>query len=314
MPIIIMRVCEDWTTACNSVKISSEDVYSHNGWEISMNQILIIVAMAAAILQTGCNQAQKIKSAAPSANQATVSSSSAPDNYYYYGYGYSSGNGEYYGGKPAPGKYIRPLPPLPCQPSQASLGEITINPDHTIQGHFVNPQNCAVTTQTLTMAEFEYACYQMGRLAFAGGIYTQVKSQAPIVDEAWCRTEASTTKVGYDVAVYLDSANRYRVSAASAKLDSQGRLIREALPLTSVEDRRVVNADTISYVSEYLQLQILTRTFNSVDSTMAGSFTYSQDDDSSGSGNSYTQINIQMRCRLGGTLDVASTVRSYLIN
>jgi hypothetical protein len=246
----------------------------------------------------------------------------------------SGGNGEYYGGKPTPGLYVRALPDLKCGGKAENLGEIRIT-DTKAEAKLVNPQDCSVTQQPLSLAAFEFASYDTGRVGHIEGIYTKVakaigssglsgsgssgssngssngsssgssNAASPTVEEMWCRKEGSTQRTGFDVVIKADYKNRrFQAFVVSAKVDAKGQIVRETYSALNVR-RDVELNEKVRYRADDFELDIRTKTFNPTLGTMNGEFKYDLNGQSA---------DMYLLCRLGGELDVKSLTRPFEIS
>ncbi len=213
----------------------------------------------------------------------------------------NTGNGEYYGGKPQPGLYVRQVPDTKCPASPTVLGEVLVTNDGATE-KVLNPKTCAVTTQSLNFEQLAYANYFTGRVGHAEGLYAKESSQnSGVVEEAWCRGISSTRATGFDVVIRADYKNRiYTAHVVSAKADKNGVIVRkEQAPI--VIGRRFEAGERIRYrTEENFEIDIQTSVVNPWAGTMRGEFKYDM--------NGFDSEQ-WLECRLGGALDPALTAK-----
>ncbi len=287
-----------------------------------MRHVTVFAALVIASILQGCSAGSSKLNQSESVLAVRNNSSS------------SGGNGEYYGGKPTPGLYVRALPDLKCGGKADNLGEIRIT-DTKAEAKLVNPQDCSVTQQTLSLTAFEFASYDTGRVGHIEGIYTKVakaigssgssgsgssgssngssgsssggssNGASPTVEEMWCRKEGSTQRTGFDVVIKADYKNRrFQAFVVSAKVDAKGQVVRETYSALNVR-RDVELNEKVRYRADDFELDIRTKTFNPTLGTMNGEFKYDLNGQSA---------DMYLLCRLGGELDVKSLTRPFDIS
>ena len=209
----------------------------------------------------------------------------------------SSGNGEYYGGKPQPGLYQRKVAATNCAASPEVLGEVLVSETGAVE-KIMDPKTCAVQTQALTFDQLAYANYFTGRVGHLEGLYTKSQpSDNGTVEEAWCRGISSTNNTGFDVVIRADYKNRiFQAHVVSAKADRNGVIVRKEHPPLTVS-RRADQGSRIRYrAEEQFEIDIETSLTNPWGGTMRGEFKYEI--------NGFDSEQ-WLDCRLGGALDPA---------
>jgi hypothetical protein len=218
----------------------------------------------------------------------------------------SSGNGEYYGGKPEPGIYARTVPSPVCG-GVKNIGQVVVTDTHA-DGTFVNPSDCSVSKQRLDLRQFVFAAYTKSRLGLQEGIFVKV-GKKPIVarsgaqEEVWCRNPTSSVLTGLDVVIRGESGgNAWSVTVVTSSYDKAGNLVtRESQP-TAVA-REIELRERVRHRSaDGFRMEIRTRTFNQSLGTMIGQFRDER--------NGYTS-EVELNCRTGGDLDILLEGRPF---
>ena len=199
------------------------------------------------------------------------------------------GNGEFYGGKPGVGRYLRYLPNNLCGPSVTNLGEIEIT-ETGIRARIVDPNDCSVRERVLSASDMQNGYYDpQGKIAFEDGIYKLDGSTG--ANEAWCRAGWNAPDTSLEVSVTADYRNQKFVAAMSSRLS----------PLPSDEVERTVDLTSrIRYRGERLKLDINTDSFNSV----TGMFESEVELEN-------VAFESKLYCRLGGELDLHNLKKPY---
>jgi hypothetical protein len=210
-----------------------------------------------------------------------------------------SGNGEYYGGKPQPGLYLREVPNTGCASSPTVLGEVRVSETEATE-KLVDPKTCKVSFQTVKFDQLSYASYFTGRVGHIEGIYSKKTQQnAGTMEEAWCRGVSSTINTGFDVMIRADYTNRiWQAFVVSAKPDRNGVIVRKEHPAITIQDRRFRAGERIRYkVEEQFEIDIEVSALNPWAGTMRAEFKYNI--------NGF-DAEQWLDCRLGGIADLGT--------
>lgn len=211
----------------------------------------------------------------------------------------SGGNGEFYGGKPGNGTYVREVPGVSCGNLGSRIGEIVVT-DDSATGTFVNPENCQITQQALSRDRLEFISYHAGLLSLAEGIYN--KDNKP--SEVWCREEGSTTDEGFDVKVVADYQKmRFQAVVVTGVKRADGSIERKEY-VNQITRRDVDAGERVRYRAgeDAFELEIRTRTFRASTGTMTGEFLYAMNGISASR---------NLNCRMGGEFDIMAPARPY---
>lgn len=211
------------------------------------------------------------------------------------------GNGQHYGGKILPGRYVRPLTERVCDSGIKNLGEIIVT-ETSVQASIVDLQTCAYREVSVELSDFVHSEYNQGRIGLLEGIYTNDSvSSGPgaadkAIEEVWCRETGSSVTTGYDVVVRADyNKQLFTARIHSASIDSSGQLQTREFPERLVE-RRFEDQERVRYRTDQgFDLEIRRRDYNAADGTMTAVFKI----DEGG-----VDVERSLRCRLGGELDV----------
>lgn len=207
------------------------------------------------------------------------------------------GNGQHYGGKIKPGKYVRELTTKFCGNDIKNLGVINVT-ENSASGVMVDPNTCESIEVSFDLDELDHAEYQQGRIGYLEGIYSERKddSNIPGYDEVWCRKEGSSSVVGFDVVVKADYKKREftsLVTSASPKSDGSIDVVNYA---PQKLERRFEEGERLRYRASDFELEIRERDLVEGTGLMRGELSFSK--------NGIDVEEIRINCRLGGELDV----------
>jgi hypothetical protein len=209
----------------------------------------------------------------------------------------AQGNGEFYGGKPLPGRYIRQIPGSLCKPKNDVVAELNVS-ETSIKSTSLNSSDCSVTTRELSLQDIEFAEYQPDLVGQFQGIYAREESvKNGLQDEVWCRSPDSNVKTGFDVVIKADYKKRtFEAYVTSASKNSAGEIVRqEYTPIPMDRDLDMFEKARYKY-GDVVELDIRTDSVDEWRGTMKGEFRYRL--------NGF-KLDTLLDCRLGGELDPA---------
>jgi hypothetical protein len=198
----------------------------------------------------------------------------------------SGGNGDYYGGKPAPGIYQR-------YDASSVIERLKVT-EKFAEIQRVDDRTGNSTVAPINFDKIEFATYLPGRVGFGSGLYTKISvAKNDGVSEAWCRKPGSTGQDGYDVVVERTLTSQSYKARITETLYEKGLYVgdRTALVQPISQDRN--SGDRVRYRAEGFELEIRFETFNSVSGKFQGRLRFDQ----------HAQVDTAIDCRVGGALE-----------